>query len=109
MTAKIPTGRRRSPNEVPCASFWENPRKNTNAGTTMIPPPTPTSPLNIPAANPTMISNKIVSIFIFARLLFFTKLFFKALFIKQDSFFDDLEGGRLILEVIDLHFFIFEH
>ena len=75
----------------------------------IMPPPTPTKPLNVPAASPIGINKKIVSAFIFASLLCFTKLFFESFFIIGNGILDDLQGGFLILEIIDLHFFIFQH
>jgi hypothetical protein len=44
-------------NDVATAFFWAMPRKNTNAGTMMMPPPTPhnaaTAPLTMPISTQT--------------------------------------------------------
>lgn len=79
----MPTGSSNNPNEVPWASCCEKPRKKTKAGTTIIPPPTPTMPLNMPAASP--INNKMIMIcddiflvnFMKCRVILFGKFLYK--------------------------------
>ncbi len=62
------------PSDVPCADFCEKAKKYTNAGTMIMPPPTPTIPLNIPAAKPISSSRTIVVMVIFVTVYFLRKV-----------------------------------
>lgn len=54
---------------VPCAMCCEKPRKNTKAGTMMMPPPTPTNPLRTPAEIPIRRRIMIVVVVIFCCMV----------------------------------------
>lgn len=103
----MPTGNNNNPRDVPCAWCWLNPRKKTNAGTTIMPPPTPTIPLNIPAKRPIMIKSIIVSLPIGCDLSLI-RYMLESFLIKIYTIFHDFQSLYLVSEFFYHNGFIFQ-